>query len=60
MQNGTLVFENQQARITLSPAFEIKEMALKEEFEGTLSLKEAAEMALLLSGVKASAAYLLT
>ena len=60
VQNGTLLFENGQARVTLSAAFEIKEMALKEEFEGTLSLREAAEMALLFNGIKASAAYLLT
>jgi putative selenate reductase len=60
VQNGTLVFENGQVRVTLSQALEIQEMVLLDAFEGVLSLKEAAEMATILSGVRTSAAYLLT
>jgi putative selenate reductase len=58
MQNGTLVFEDNQACIHLSPDFEIREMSLKKMFSGKRSLKEAAEMALLLRGITTSAAFL--
>jgi putative selenate reductase len=58
VQDGVLTFENAQMRISLSPDFEIKEMALKEPFDGTLSLKEAAEMAVILQGIKISLPFL--
>jgi len=45
--------------VSLSPDFEIKDMALKEAFEGTLSLKLAAEMALIFDGVTFSLPFLL-
>ncbi len=53
-----LVFENPALKLSLSPDFEIREMTLKEAFEGTFSLKEAAEMAVILRGVTCSLAYL--
>ncbi|NOR82955.1 MAG: putative selenate reductase subunit YgfK, partial [Ardenticatenales bacterium] len=58
VSNGTVTFTNPQVRISLSPAFNIHEMALRQEFEGILSLKQAAEMALILSGIKTSAPFL--
>ena len=58
MQRGMLLFENAQIRLGLSPEFGLREMALKEVFEGSLSLREAAEMALILEGVTTSLAFL--
>ena len=58
VSNGTVTFTNPQVRISLSSAFNIHEMALRQEFEGILSLKQAAEMALILSGIKTSAPFL--
>ncbi len=54
VRDGVMTFENALVRISLSPDFEIKEMVLKEKFEGALSLTEAAEMALIFRGVAAS------
>ena len=59
VQDGTLRFETAQVRLSLSPDFEIQEMALKEGFERTYSLREAAEMALILKGVTTCAPFLL-
>ncbi len=58
VKEEALTFENGQVRLSLSPDFEIKEMALKKAFEGTLSLKEAAEMALVFKGVAVSLPFL--
>jgi putative selenate reductase len=54
-----LTFENAHLRASLNHEFEITEMVLKKPFEGAFSLRMAAEMALILEGIKASAAYLL-
>ena len=59
MNNGALTFENPHVRLRLSSDFEIKEMVLKKAFEGTLSLRGAAEMAVILKGVAASAPFLI-
>jgi len=59
IKNGIITFENAQVRISLSPGFAIKEMTLKEAFEGTLSLKGAAEMLLILKGVTTSVPFLM-
>jgi putative selenate reductase len=58
-KNGTITFENGQVRVSLSPDFKVKDMALKEAFEGTLSLTQATEMALILEGVSTSLPFLL-
>jgi putative selenate reductase len=58
LQNGMLVFENARMRISLSPTFVIKEMALKEPFDGAVSLRDAAEMAVILEGVTTSLPFL--
>jgi putative selenate reductase len=55
---GAITFENAQVRVSLSPDFAIVGMELKEPFEGTLSLREAAEMALILRGVTGSLPFL--
>ncbi len=56
---GILEFENDLGRISLSPAFEIREMILRGEFTGALSMKEAAQMALIHKGVTESLPFLL-
>ena len=59
MKNDIITFENARVRISLSPDFAIMEMTLKEAFEGTLSLKGAVEMALILKGVSESLPFLM-
>ena len=59
MKDDLMTFENAQIRIGFSPDFEINEMALKDEFGGTLSVREAAEMALILRGITASLPFLM-
>lgn len=49
--NGHLIYENAHVQLTLTPEFGIKEMALKEAFGGALSLRDAAEMTVILNGV---------
>lgn len=49
--NGHLVYECPEVRVTLTPTFEIKEMVAKTPFAGSLSLRDAAELAVLLKGV---------
>jgi hypothetical protein len=58
LQNGTFVFENDQVRTSLSGDWEIVELELKGAFDGTHSLAQAAEMALILKGIVTSAAFL--
>ena len=59
MKDDIVTFENAQVHISLSPDFAIKEMTLKEAFAGTLSLKSAAEMALILKGVSTALPFLM-
>lgn len=58
-RDRSLVYENAHVRLSLTAEFEVKELALKEGFEGMLSLREAAEMAVVLSGVTGSLPFLL-
>jgi putative selenate reductase len=58
MANDAIVYENAQLRVCLTPELQVREMALTETFEGTASLKDAAEMASILKGVTSSAAFL--
>ena len=58
LDGGILAFENIQVRLRLSQDLGIEETTLKEAFEGTLSLREAAEMALILRGVTTSLPFL--
>jgi putative selenate reductase len=57
-EDGRLLFEDDHVRLELSPEFEIRAMALKAPFAGTLSLREAAEMATILEGVRGSLPFL--
>jgi putative selenate reductase len=59
MENGTLQYEDANVRLRLTPEFEVKEMALKAPFEGTLSLQNAAEMAVVFKGIRDSLPFLL-
>jgi len=59
VKKGMITFENAHVRIDLSPGFKIKKMTLKEAFAGVFSLREAAEMALILKGVTTSLPFLL-
>jgi putative selenate reductase len=59
VNEGALVYGTPQVRLGLTPAFGLQEMTLKAAFDGPLSLKEAAEMALVYRGVKASLPFLL-
>jgi putative selenate reductase len=58
LETEAWVFESEQMKIELSPKFEIQAMALKAPFEGTVSLRGAAEMAVILKGVIASLSFL--
>ena len=59
VDNGVLTFENGQLYLVLAPDWEVQEWAVKEPFAGRFSLKPAAEMAVILSGITASAPFLL-
>jgi putative selenate reductase len=59
VRDNELAFENVHVRVNLTPEFEIRELALKEAFEGIFTLRMAVEMAVLFDGIRASAAYLL-
>jgi putative selenate reductase len=52
-------YEDANVRLRLTPEFDIKEMALKSSFEGMLSLRNAAEMAVVLNGIRGSLPFLL-
>jgi putative selenate reductase len=59
VQGKGFTFENAHVRLGLLPSWEIGESVAKEPFEGMLSLKEAAEMAVILAGVSALLPFLL-
>jgi putative selenate reductase len=59
MQDGKLTFENGHVHLNFAPDLKIQEMALREAFAGTLSLKDAAEMAVVLKGLATSLPFLL-
>ncbi|MEA3355959.1 MAG: putative selenate reductase subunit YgfK [Candidatus Bipolaricaulota bacterium] len=56
---GAMVFEDKNVSVILSSDFEIRQMTLKEPFTGILSLKRAAEMAVLQKAVSRSLPFLL-
>jgi len=59
VEGGILAFEDDHVSLTMSPDFEIQEMSLKKAFSGQHSLREAAEMAVVLDGVKTSLSFLI-
>jgi hypothetical protein len=60
VRNGSIVFENEYVRASLSANWEASELELKRAFEGTVSLTEAAEMGVILQGVTSSLGFVLT
>jgi putative selenate reductase len=52
------VYEDDCVRVTLTPDFHIADMALKQPFEGTISLRDAAEMAVVFDGITGSLPHL--
>ncbi|MCR4392491.1 MAG: putative selenate reductase subunit YgfK [Candidatus Acetothermia bacterium] len=59
VKDGVLVFADAHVRVRFTPDFGIEGMALKTGFPGTRSLRPAAEMAVLLRGVRDSLPFLL-
>ena len=59
LHNGTLVYEDALVRVKLTRDWQIQEMAAKEAFEGNVSLRPAAEMAVLYNGIRESLPFLL-
>jgi len=54
VRDDGFVYENAQVRVNLSPDFEVEQLAPKKKFKGVLSLQDAAEMAVIWQGVRAS------
>jgi putative selenate reductase len=59
LEDGAVIYENDKIRIHLSADFDADEVSLKEPFDGTISLRGAAEMYVVLEGITASAPYLM-
>ncbi|MBN1658703.1 MAG: putative selenate reductase subunit YgfK [Anaerolineae bacterium] len=57
-QEGGYLYQDGHLRMTLSPDLAVREMTLQEAFEGSRSLRPAAEMAVLLEGLKGSLPFL--
>jgi putative selenate reductase len=62
-KNGDFSFENEELRVEIaldgeSASWEVRESDLLRKFEGEFSLREAAEMAVILQGVRTSLAFL--
>ncbi|MFW6082619.1 MAG: FAD-dependent oxidoreductase, partial [Chloroflexota bacterium] len=58
-ERGGMTFENPQLRVELGPDVTMRSTRLKESFEGTFSLKHAAEMVVILTGVMRTLPFLL-
>jgi len=56
-ETGEMSFENEAVKVSISSNFQIGDMELKEEFQGTLSLVGAAEMAVIFEGISTSLAF---
>jgi len=59
LQNGILVYEDTLVHVSMTQDWQVKEMVAKDAFEGTLSLRPAAEMAVLFNGIRESLPFLL-
>jgi putative selenate reductase len=59
LHDGTMIYERDEVKMTLDAGFSVCDATLKQPFEGTLSLREAAEMALVWRGVTSSLPQLL-
>ena len=59
VNGGEVIYQDAHLRLHLSPSFEIRSMALRQPFDGDLSLAGAAEMMVILTGVSGSLPFLL-
>ena len=59
VEGGSLSFEDDHVSLTMSPEFEIQDMSLKKPFSGQRSLREVAEMAVVLDGIKTGLSFLI-
>jgi len=59
LRDGTLAYEDALVRVELTRDWQVKSMAAKESFEGALSLRPAAEMAVVFQGVRDALPFLL-
>ena len=59
IERGSIVFENDHIQLSLSPAYEVREVVLKSDFTGNLSIKEVAETALIFNGIIKSLPFLI-
>lgn len=57
-ENGHLVFDNDNVRATLGKDYMVQALELKQSFEGTISLREAAAMDVVLQGISESLPHL--
>ncbi|HSJ56749.1 MAG TPA: putative selenate reductase subunit YgfK [Anaerolineae bacterium] len=57
-QNGCYLYEDGRVQIMVAPGLAVQEMSLHQEFEGRLDLRPAAEMILILEGVRRSLPFL--
>ncbi len=57
-QDGLLLYENEALSAQFEPDFQVRALTLKQCFAGTFSLRQAAEMALILDGVQQSLGFL--
>jgi putative selenate reductase len=60
MCNGSFRYEDDQVRASLSGDGSVADLELKEAFDGTRSLRGAAELALIFKGIVASAPFLVS
>ena len=59
VDGGIVAFEDGHVSLAMSPDFEIQDMSLKKPFSGQRSLREAAEMAVVLDGAKTGLSFLI-
>jgi len=59
VEGGVVTFEDDHFFLTMSSDFEIQEMSLKKAFSGKRSLRKAAEMTVILDGVKTGLSFLI-
>jgi putative selenate reductase len=58
-RDARLVYESDYAAVVMKPDYSIESMTLKQPFEGTLSMREAAAMRVVLEGISESLPHLM-
>jgi putative selenate reductase len=59
IERDLLTYEDAAVRVQLTSAWQVKDSVVKRQFEGTRSLRPAAEMAVLYDGIRSSLPFLL-